>query len=292
MKNKFSRFKGLYTAFAILLGLAALSFIIINQSDDFIESEKQTKATFEIAKNQTIHENSHTISPKKLHEKETLPSAEKRKNPDILKKENSAHPLKKGGYLKTESIVNGVYLSEKELKALHANQRQEIEQVYRNINSIVIAPGEDGGKGIAALGELLALHEQQKQEMANADDVDEIIIPAFKEGYPGLSRTDLIELHMRQRSAIENVQDWDEIVIPDPEDGYSDLTWDEVAMLQEQQVDEISERAADPYEPAAPFPEDGGPDRTVQELKNLHMTQSVNYENQPKIPQNQKEDSL
>jgi hypothetical protein len=34
--------------------------------------------------------------------------------------------------------------------------------------------------------------------------------------------------------------------------------------------------AADPYDFAAPFPEDGGPDMTVQELKNLHMKQSAN----------------
>jgi len=65
-------------------------------------------------------------------------------------------------------------------------------------------------------------------------------------------------------------------VIPDSEDGYPGLTWDEVATLQEQQADEIWERAAEPYDPAAPFPEDGGPDMTVQELKNLHMKQSVN----------------
>ena len=60
------------------------------------------------------------------------------------------------------------------------------------------------------------------------------------------------------------------------EDGSPDLTWDEVAAVQEQQDDEILETTADPYELAAPFPEDGGPDMTVQELKNLHRKQSVN----------------
>jgi malate/lactate dehydrogenase len=122
----------------------------------------------------------------------------------------------------------------------------------------------------------LALHEQQKQAIENADDFDEIVIPALEEGYPGLTRTDLIELHEQQRLAIENVQNWDQIVIPASEDGYPGLTWDEVATIQEQQADEISEMAADPYDLAAPYPEDGGPDMTVQDLKNLHMKQSVN----------------
>ena len=275
MKNKIKLFKGLYFAFAIILALAALSLIVINQSDEFSESENQTKATIETTQNQTIYDKSHTNLPDKLYEKETIQSAEKRKDLGTLEKENTDPPLKSEGYLKTESIVEGVGLSEKELKALHANQRQEIEQMYRNMDSIVIAPAEEGGKGIT-LGELLALHAQQKQAIANADDFDAIVIPDLKEGYSGLTRSELIELHKQQRLAIENAQTWDEIVIPDSEDGYPALTWDEVATLQEQQTDEIWEMAADPYEPAAPFPEDGGPDMTVQELKNLHMKQSVN----------------
>jgi hypothetical protein len=65
-------------------------------------------------------------------------------------------------------------------------------------------------------------------------------------------------------------------VIPDSEDGYPGLTWDEVATIQELQADEILERAADPYDLAAPYPEYGGTNMTVQELKNLHMRQSFN----------------
>jgi hypothetical protein len=213
--------------------------------------------------------------PKKLHEKETLPSTEKRKDPDILEKENSDPPLESQGDMKTERIVEGVGLSEEELKTLHANQRQEIEQIYGNMDAIVIVPGEDGDKSIT-LGELLALHEQQKQAISNADDLDEIVIPALNEGYPGLTKTDLIELHKQQRLAIENAQNWDQIVIPDSEDGYPGLTWDEVATVQELQADEILEMAADPYDLAAPYLEDGGPDMTVEELKDLHMKQSVN----------------
>jgi len=54
--------------------------------------------------------------------------------------------------------------------------------MYRNMDSIVIAPAEDGGKGII-LGELLALHEQQKQSIERAEDIDEIVIRSLKEGY-------------------------------------------------------------------------------------------------------------
>ena len=275
MKIKINHFKGAYSAVAIFLGLAILAFIIVNQSDEFNEPENQTKATIEISKNQPIYDKSHAILPKKLHEKETLQSAGKINDLGTLEKENSDPLLKSEGHLQNESIVEGVGLSVKELKALHANQRQEVEQMHRNMDSIVISPAEEGGKGFA-LGELLALREQQKQAIANADDFDEIVNPALNEGSPGLTRTDLIELHKQQRLAIENAQNWDQIVIPDSEDGYPGLTWDEVATVQELQADEILERAADPYGLAAPYPEDGGSNMTVQELKNLHMKQSVN----------------
>ena len=89
MKMKINLFKRLYTAFAILLGLAGLSFIVINQSDEFSESENQTKTTIEISKNQTVFDKSQTNLPKKLHEKETLPSAEKKKIRTYRKKKTS-----------------------------------------------------------------------------------------------------------------------------------------------------------------------------------------------------------
>jgi len=74
---------------------------------------------------------------------------------------------------------------------------------------------------------------------------------------------------------MENEEDWDQIVIPESEDGNQALTLDEVATLQEQQDDDIWESAADPNDPAAPLPEQGGPDMTVDELKSLHMMQST-----------------
>jgi hypothetical protein len=162
MKILISHFKGFYSAFAILCGSAVLFFIFFNHAEYFSESDSQTKTTAEVLKNQRINEISHTISSKKLPEKKTLPSAKERKTPDMLKKETSAQPLTSEEYLKTERIVEGVGLSEKELRTLHANQKRVTDQMSRNMDSIVIAPGEEGGKGIT-LGEILALHEQQKQ---------------------------------------------------------------------------------------------------------------------------------
>jgi len=276
MKIKITLFKRFYSAFAILCGSAVLFFIVFNHTEYFSGSDSQTKTTAEVSKNQRLNDASHTISSKNLPEKKTLPSGKERKTPDMLKKETSDQPLTSEEHPKTDRIVEGVGLSEKGLRKLHANQKRVTDQMSRNMDSIVIAPGEEGGKGVT-LGELLALHEQQKQAIKDAnDDYDEIVIPALKEGYPGFTRTDLTELHEQQQLAIENRQDWDQVMIPDSGDGYPALTWGEVARLHEQQTDEMWERAADPYDLAVPFAEGGGPNMTVRELKNLHMQQLVN----------------
>ncbi len=275
MKNRIQLSKRLFFAFAILFGLTTISLLMLSQSGYFRGTDNQNKITRELSKNQTISDKSHAILPKKMDEKENQQQADIRKAQEDLGKENVRPQLKSELIVETERIVEGVGLSEKELRALHAKQRQEIEQMQMDLESIVIVPSEEDGRGYT-LGELLALHEHQKQVIANADDLDEIVIPAFNEGYPGLSRSDLIELHKKQRLAIENSQAWDEIVIPDSENGYADLSWDEVATIQEQQSDEILEMDADPYDFAAPYPEDGGPDMTVQELRTLHTKQSVN----------------
>ena len=267
--------KPLYSVVVIVFGFAALTFLIINQYYNFRESEQQTKTSIGNLKSQSINDKSHAILPQKAIKDETFQLTEKSSDPNILEKQNSDHSLESKQHVKTDSVVEGVGLSEKELRVLHANQRHEIEQMYRDMELIIIAPAEDGGKGLT-LGELLALHGQQKQAIADTDGFDEIVIPALKDGDAGLTRMDLIELHKQQRLAIENAQNWDQIVIPDSEDGYPGLTWDEVATVQEMQADEILERATDPYGFAAPYPEDGGSNMTVQELKNLHMKQSVN----------------
>lgn len=272
MKDKI---KPLHSVVVIVFGFAALTLIIINQYYNFRESEQQTKTSIENLKSQSINDKSHAILPQKAIKDETFQLTEKSSDPNILEKQNSDHSLESKQHVKTDSVVEGVGLSEKELRVLHANQRHEIEQMYRDMELIIIAPAEDGGNGMT-LGDVLVLQKQQKQAMERSEDLDEIVIPAFKDGDPGLTRRELIDLHKQQRFVIENAQNWNQIVIPDSEDGYPSLTWDEVAALQELQSDEIWEWAADPYDLAAPFPEDGGSDMTVQELKNLHMKQSVN----------------
>ena len=189
--------------------------------------------------------------------------------------ENPAESLEPEKHVNPESIVEGVGLSEQELRRLHADQRHEIAQMYRDMESIVIGSDNDGST-VLTLGDVLALHRQQKHAMEIADESDEIVISSLNEGDPVRTKTEIFELHQQQRFAMENLQDWDQIVVPESEHGEPARTWDEVATLQELQDDGILESAEDPYEPAAPYPEDGGSDMTVQELKNLHMKQSVN----------------
>jgi hypothetical protein len=177
--------------------------------------------------------------------------------------------------MKTEHIIKGVGLSADELKALHARQRREIELKSKDVDSIVIDSAEDQASGIT-LGTLLTLHRQQRHEIENTNDWDGIVISASDDGYPGLSRDELTVLHEQQEIELENHVNWDEIVIPASEDGYLGLSRDELTTAQEQQNYELWESIEDPNEPVAPPPEEGGPNLTAHELKELHEKQSLN----------------
>ena len=191
-----------------------------------------------------------------------------------LEKENPSHPSKLEGYVKTDSIVEGVGLPEDELKALHTSQNQEIERMFMDIDSIVIDPSEEGTAGIT-LGQLLALHKQQENEIEKSDDWDKIVIPASEDGSPGLSRAELSALHEQQEHEIANADDWDKIVIPASEDGSPGLSLEELTALQKQQDYETGESSEDPFAPLAPSPSEGGPDMTAHELNELHNNQTL-----------------
>lgn len=190
-------------------------------------------------------------------------------------KEKSKESFRPKGYAKADNIVKGVGLSEDELKALHARQRREIELMSGDMDSIVIPPAKEGDPSIT-LGNLLAIHDQQKNEIEKANDWDEIVIPASKDGYPGLSRDELTVLHEQQKSQLENNINWNEIVIPASKDGYPGLSREKLTTLQDQQNYEIWEDIDNPYEPVAPPPEEGGPNLTANDLKELHKSQSLN----------------
>jgi hypothetical protein len=178
-------------------------------------------------------------------------------------------------YNSGDKIVEGVGLSENELKALHLKQRLEMKKMAEDRDSIVIVPSQEADTAFS-LGELLALHSQQRRDMAGTQDFDEIVILSSDDADTALTRQDLDELHQQQRLDMANAQDWDQIVIPESDEGEPALSWDEVATLQELQDDGILVSAEDPDAPAAPPSEYGGPDMTVHELKSLHMKQSVN----------------
>lgn len=176
---------------------------------------------------------------------------------------------------KTGNIVKGVGLSEGELKALHARQNHEIKMMKEDINSIVIPPTREG-EASKTLGQLLALHNQQKYEIEKADYLNEIVIPASEDGSPGLSRNELKLLHEQQEKELENNINWNEIVIPANEGGLPELSGEKISTLHDQQHYEIWEEIDNPYEPVAPPLEDGGPNLTVFEIKELHKRQTFN----------------
>jgi hypothetical protein len=262
----------LYIAFALFLGLAALAFIKIDRSDNFSESDNQSRKPIKIKKSHSINERSPSILPRKKIRDKNVQSAEKIIEPDILEIENPDESLEPVQHVNPESTIEGVGLLEQELRRLHADQRHKIAQMYRDMDSIVIGSDKDNNT-VLTLGDVLALHRQQRHAMEITDDSDEIVIPSLNDGDPDRTKAEIIELHQQQRLATGNLQDWDQIVIPDSGDGLPALSWDEVATLQEQQADEMWEKAEDPHAPGAPFAEDGGPDMTLQELKNLHMKQ-------------------
>jgi len=249
----------------------SISYVITKKDSD---SEKRSKRV-----PLNLPGNRHTGERNRYQEPTLKNFSEKtlKESTALREREKPNESLRPEKYLKTENIVKGVGLSEDELKALHARQRREIELMSRNLDSIVIGPEKEGSASIT-LGDLLALHGQQRHEIEKANDCDEIVIPASEGGYPGLSRGELTVLHEKQESELENHGNWDELVIPASEDGYPGLSRDELTTVQEQQNYELWEsiEVPYPYEPVAPPPEEGGPNLTVLELKELHKRQSLN----------------
>lgn len=190
-------------------------------------------------------------------------------------KEESNEFLRSKGYAKADNFVKGVGLSVDGLKVLHARQDLEIKQMIEDTDSIVIPPVKEGDPGIT-VGELLALQRKQKVEIEKAYNRDEIVIPASQDGSPGLSRNELTVLHEQQERELEIKNERDEIVIPASENGYPGLSRNELIILQDQQNYEIWEDIDNFYEPVAPSPEEGGPNLTVYELKEVHKRQSLN----------------
>lgn len=256
--------KWILPGFVSLIIILSISYVVTSKDSD---SEKMANII------QVPMPSDNHMGGKNTH---TEPNLKNKKHFSETTLKNSTALGVKEGYAIADNIVKGVGLSEDELKALHARQNREIKLMSGDMDSIVISPAKDGDPGIT-IGELLALHEQQGHEIEEADDRDdEIVIPASEYGYPGLSRDELTVLHKQQESEFENHGNWDEIVIPASEDGYIGISREELTTVQEQQNYELWESIVALNEPVAPPPEEGGPNLTVLELKELHKRQSLN----------------
>jgi len=159
-----------------------------------------------------------------------------------------------------------------QIRLLHATQQQEVEQMLSDLGAVVIEPAQGGGRPIT-LGELRSRHEQQERALESAHD-DEIAIPSRSDGSPALTVGDLRGLHERQNLALAENANSDDMVIFGPDAGTLGMTRSEVEALHERQRGTI----AAPTDVMAEYPalmlEGGSYQGTVDQLLELHRTQS------------------
>ena len=80
------------------------------------------------------------------------------------------------------------------------------------------------------------MHEQQEQILETMNNFDEIVIPGSGDGSGGISRADLTALHKRQSNALKNSADLlDKYAAPLPQEGNSYLTVEELRGLHKSQ---------------------------------------------------------
>ena len=179
---------------------------------------------------------------------------------------------------KGNSSIDGAYgllgLSPDEIRILHARQQREVEQMLGDLDAVVIEPANDDDLGMT-LRELRALHEHQESDMQSADYGEEIAIPAGDDGSPARSVSELRAMHERQEQNIQTINDADEIVIPGSEDGSGGISRADLTALHKRQSNALKNSAdlLDKY--AAPLPQEGNSYLTVEELRGLHKSQSL-----------------
>jgi len=207
-------------------------------------------------------------------------------SPDVTAAENSeqrqpteesadsfAHSSSKGN-----SSIDGAYgspgLSPDEIRILHIRQQPEVEQMLGDLDVVVIEPTNDGDMEIT-VRELLALHEQQKRELNSVHDGDEIVIAGGDDGSPARTVSELKAMHEQQEQSIETINDAGEIVIPRSEDGSGGISRAELTALHKRQRSALKKSEDLLHKHAAPLPEEGHPYLTVEELRGLHKSQSL-----------------
>jgi hypothetical protein len=177
--------------------------------------------------------------------------------------------------LQTEGIVENVGLTVSELKALHAKQLRETEQMPIDIDEIIIPSTKNDPEGMTHR-DLIALHEQQQLEQETVYPLDEVVVIQPQSGSPGLTAAELYALHERQLQRIESSDDRYEVVIPVADDGSPGLSMSTLKVLHEHQKNE-SETSTDLINKyIAPHPENREDYLTVEQVRELHKRQLYN----------------
>ncbi len=175
-----------------------------------------------------------------------------------------------------DQAVDGQYdllgLSAEEVKLLHARQQHEVEQMLGDLDAIVIGSENGDGKGIT-VRELRILQEQQEREFESAYD-GEVVIPAGRDGTAALTVADLKTIHKEQEKELETTDSPDDIVIARSVNGTVDLTRAEIAALHERERLTLESDTGPTYDYPTPVPEGGSSYLTVEELRELHKSQS------------------
>ncbi len=142
-------------------------------------------------------------------------------------------PGKNNFIIDSEEDLDGVSLTDQEIKALHEKQKREIKMQANDPNELVILAS--GDQPALTRGQLNALHEQQQRDFKVANqNMDEIVVPGSGDE-PGLTRGQLQALHEKQKREIEKQpSDLDEIAIPASGDQPA-LTRGQLNALHEQQ---------------------------------------------------------
>lgn len=188
--------------------------------------------------------------------------------------EQSSRAMSKKGHSTDDHVVDGQSdvpgFSAEEVKLLHARQLRDVEQTLGDLDAIVIENAD--GRGIT-VRELRSMHERQE---SNSESVfeGEVVISSGADTSAALTVADLRRIHKEQGKEVGATDFRDEIVISRSVDGIGDLTGTDIEALHEREhlTSQSDTRSTNDY--PAPVPEGGSSYLTVDELRELHKSQS------------------
>ena len=158
------------------------------------------------------------------------------------------------------------------MKLLHARQQSDLEKTLGDLDAIVILSDQGDGPRMT-VREVQTLHEQQEREIGSGYD-GEIVIPAGEDGSAALTVADLRAFHEEQENEVAATDFPDEIVIAGSNDGTVDRTMAEITALHVRQHIALDSDTVSMLDYTAPVSEAGGQYLTVEEVQNLHKSQT------------------